>query len=225
MADVLPGFTFSRSASRYRDTSNGRFVAKQRITGLLEYRVDSATERIGNIIQGVAAKEIAPGAAQMMMRDELRRLSLSNAALGKGGIEQLNARDYGRVGQQLRDSYARMSNLLRDVESGKVSLPQALSRVEGYALDARRQFFAAQRDAMSASGRQFEEHRFLHARESCVDCIGYAQMGWVAAGTLPLPGERSRCNSYCRCTVETREVTPEMQQERSRTQLERMMAR
>jgi hypothetical protein len=31
---------------------------------------------------------------------------------------------------------------------------------------------------------------------------------------LPLPGEQSECGKYCRCTMEQREVTPEMMQER-----------
>lgn len=209
MADVLPGFTYSRGASRYRDTSTGRFVAKARVTEVMEQSVNRAEDRLAQIIQGVYAKEIAPGVAQVAMRDELRRLTLQNAALGKGGMEQLNFRDYGKVGQQLRDSYARMSNLLRDVESGKVSLAQAMNRVEGYALEARHQYFIAQRAAAQESGRRMEERRTLHARESCGDCISYAAMGWQPIGTLPMIGESSKCGKYCRCTMDSREVVEE----------------
>lgn len=216
MPDILPGFSYSSSAARYRDLNNGRFVAKGRINDLLEQRVNDTENRLASIIQDVFSKELSPGVAQEMARDELRRLSLSNAAMGKGGIDQLNFRDYGRVGAQLRDSYSRMNRLVNDVASGKASLPQALNRLEGYTLEARNQFFAAQRDAASQSGRQMEERRTLHARESCQDCIGYAAMGWQPLGVLPMIGQRSRCNAYCRCTMETREVTPEMAAERNR---------
>lgn len=214
MADILPGFIFERNTARYRDTSNGRFVAKSRITSLMENQVATTEQRMAQIMQGVADHSIAPGVAQEAMRDEVRRLNLANAALGKGGIEQLDFRDYGRVGNQLRDTYARISNLVDGVANGNVTLPQALQRIDGYALEARNQFFAAQRAASQATGRTYEERRILHAQESCPDCIDYAAQGWVPQGTLPLPGEQSQCGKYCRCTMEQREVTAETMQER-----------
>lgn len=212
--DILRGYQFSRTASRYRDTSTGRFVSQARITNLLEQQVNHAETRLGNIVQGVFTKEIAPGVAQTLMRDELRRLNLQERALGKGGFDRLSFRDFGAVGNQLRDSYARMTNLVQGIENGTVTLPQALNRIQGYVLEARQQFFKAERDALRESGRRFEEHRRLHASESCEDCIGYARMGWQPLGVLPLPGERSVCNKRCRCTIERREVAEEVREER-----------
>lgn len=209
--DILRGYSFSRQAARYRDHNTGRFVARSRIVNLLEQQVDSAEQRLSNIVQALANKEIAPGTAQLLMRDEVRRLSLSNSALGRGGFDRLTAQDYGRVGRQLRDTYQRTANLVNDVQSGRVTLPQALNRISGYTLEARRQFFAAEREAVRESGRQFEERRTLHARESCVSCVDYARMGWQPAGTLPLPGQNSKCGSFCRCTIERREVTEQVQ--------------
>lgn len=215
MADVLRGYTYSRSAARFRDTATGKFVAKSRITDLLERNVASAEDRLSQIVQGVFGKEISPAAAQEAMRDEMRRLVLQNNALGKGGIEQLSFRDYGRAGQQLRDTYARIGNLVDGIDKGTVTLPQALRRIEGYTIEARNQFFAAQRDAQQASGRHFEERRILNAKESCRTCIDYAARGWQLQGTLPLPGQGgTECGRYCRCTMESRVVTPEMTRER-----------
>lgn len=208
MADILRGYTYSRSVGRYRDTATGRFVGRARILTLLESQVDRAEARLANIVQGLANGELAPGYAQTMMRDELRRLNLQNAALGKGGMDRLTAQDYGRVGRQLRDSYQRMTNLVRDVQSGQANLSQAMNRLSGYVLEARHQFFAAEREAARQTDRRFEERRILNAKESCVDCIGYARLGWQPLGTLPLPGTGgTRCGKYCRCTLERREIT------------------
>lgn len=206
MPDILRGYTFSRSAARFRDTATGKFVGRQRIQDLLEQNVAGADGRLSAIVQDVANGRIEAGYAQTLMRDELRRVSLQNAALGKGGLDQLDFADYGRVGNQLRDTYQRMTNMLDGVERGTVSLPQALRRVEGYTLEARNQFFAAQRAATVASGRQFEERRVLHAQESCPDCIEYAGLGWQPMDSLPMIGEQSQCQKYCRCTLESREV-------------------
>lgn len=210
MADILPGFTFDLRVARYRDSARGQFVAKDRITDLLKQRVSDSEERLTQIVQGVFAKEIAPGVAQEAMRDEMRRLVLANNALGKGGIDQLDFKDFGRAGNQLRDSYQRMSNLLIDIDAGNVTLPQALRRIEGYTIEARNQFFAAQRAATIATGRQMEERRVLHAKESCSDCIELAALGWQPAGTLPIPGDGStQCEQYDRCSLESREVETE----------------
>lgn len=215
MADILPGFTFDRAVSRYRDTARGQFVSRARINAMLETTVNGAEEKLGNIIQGVFNKEINAGYAQTMMRDEIRRVTLASNALGKGGIEALDFRDYGRAGNQLRDTYQRMTSLVSDIERGKVSIGQALNRISGYTSEARNQFFVAQRDAQRGSMRQFEERRVLNARESCVTCIGYAVMGWQPLGTLPLIGEgNTECGKFCRCSMETREVTAEMARER-----------
>lgn len=210
--DILRGYQWSRSAARYRDTSTGRFVSRTRITNLLEQNVDRAEHRLANLVQGLYNKELAPGYVQTMMRDEVRRLTLQNIALGKGGFDRLTFSDYGRAGRQLRDTYTRMTNLVRDIETGRASLPQALNRVQGYVLEARQQFFKAEREALMAAGHRFEERRVLAASEHCNGCVTYARMGWQPMGTLPLPGDGdTECGRRCRCSLERREVVEERQ--------------
>lgn len=179
---------------------------------------------MGSIVQAMFDKELAPGVGQMLMRDELRRLSLQNAALAKGGMDKLDFRDYGRIGRQLRDTYARVGNLAADIQSGKVSVDQALNRARGYAGEARVNFYRAERDALRATGKTFEQRRRLNPAEHCRDCVRWASMSWRPLGELPEPGQSSKCGYFCRCTMETREVTPEMQQERNTARLERMRA-
>lgn len=221
---ILPGFTYDRASARFRDTARGQFVSRTRIMFLLEAQVNSTEQRLGEIVTAMHEGAMSSGYGQMLMRDELRRLNLTNAALGKGGFDRLDFRDYGRAGRQLRDTYERISNLARDMEAGRVTLPQALNRVRGYVGEARRNFFASERDAMRATGRAFEERRRLNPAEHCKDCVRYASMSWRQMGELPVPGEGSVCGPRCRCTMERREVTPEMMRERMTARLERMMA-
>jgi hypothetical protein len=209
MADILRGYEFSRSAARFRDTTTGRFVSRTRIMGVMEQQVNSAESRIADIVQGLHNRDIAPGYAQTLMRDELRRLNLQNAALGKGGFDRLTQSDFGRVGHQTRDTYARITRLVDDVQAGRASLAQALQRVRGYVGEARQQFFIAEREALRQSGRNFEERRVLGAAEHCKDCLDYAARGWQPLGTLPIPGNASVCGKACRCSLVRREVTEE----------------
>lgn len=206
MAEVLPGYTWSRGAGRYRSTATGRFVARREITGLLNTQVANAETRLGDLVTALYEKQIDASTWQSVMRDELRRLHLQNAALGAGGFDRLSSREFGRAGALLREDYARLTQLARDIASGETTLPQALNRVRGYVGSARMNYYAADRDAARLTGRRFEERRYLHASESCGDCVDYAGRGWVEEGTLPLPGEDSQCTKYCRCTMERREV-------------------
>lgn len=207
MADVLPGFTWSRDVGRYRSNATGRFVARRDIIGLLDTQINSAETRLGELVTALHEKRIDASTWQSVMRDELRRLHLQNAALGAGGFDRLTNREFGRAGALLREDYARMTQLAHDIANDEVTLPQALNRVRGYVGSARLNYYAADRDAARITGRRYEERRFLHASESCGDCIDYAGRGWVDEGTLPLPCEGSQCTKYCRCTLERREVT------------------
>lgn len=225
MADILPGYSFDSRVGRYRDTARGQFVARSRIVRLLDVQIHSVEQRLGNIVSAMADKSLSPGVGQTLMRDELRRLSLQNAALGKGGFDKLDFRDYGRVGRQLRENYPRVANLAQGLANGTVTLDQAMNRIRGYAGDARVLFFETERETLRATGRTFEQRRRLNPAEHCQDCVRYASMSWRPMGELPPPGMDSRCNRFCRCTMETREVTPDMVRQRQAARLERMLVR
>lgn len=205
--EILPSYTWSVDVARYRSTETGRFVARRDIMNLLETQTNSAERRLGELTTAYHEGRMSASTWQVTMRDELRRLHSQNMALGVGGWDRATPQSWGRVGGYLQADYTRMAQLAQDIADGKATLPQALQRVNGYVVSARRNFFEADRDAMHRSGRMFEERRRLHAQESCPECIDYAGRGWVPAFTLPIPGDASRCGSYCRCTMERREVT------------------
>jgi hypothetical protein len=206
MPDILRGYSFDRAIARYRDTTRGQFVSRARITDLLEQNVNGAEQRLASIVQGIFDGSIRPAYGQTLMREELRRMTLQNIALGKGGFDRLNFADYGKAGRELRDTYQRMTGLMRDIQNERVTLPQAMNRIHGYVGNARTLFYEAEREAMRQSDRRYEERRVLNARESCVDCVRYAGMGWQPFGVLPAPGSGSRCGTNCRCSLEWRVV-------------------
>lgn len=209
-AEILRGYTYDRRASRFRDTTRGQFVSRSRILELLDLQVNRAERRLGDIVTAMHEGQLSTVYGQVLMRDELRRLHLQNAALGRGGFDRLSFREYGRAGQMLREDYQRMTNLTNDIANGRVTLPQALNRVHGYVGSARVNFLEAERDAAregaASRGVQLEERRRLGASEHCRDCVRWAGLGWQSLGTLPLPGQQSVCSRNCRCTLERREV-------------------
>lgn len=206
MAEILRGYTFDRRVARYRDTTRGQFVSRTRILSLLDTQVANTEQQLGNIVTALHEGNLSPAYAQTLMRDELRRLHLQNAALGAGGTDKLTFREYGRAGQALRQDYQRMQSLVDGIARGDVTLPQALNRVRGYVGSARVGFFEAERNALRNTGKRYEERRRLGAAEHCVDCVTYHGQGWQPLGVLPVPGTGSACRSNCRCSLERREA-------------------
>ncbi len=204
--EILPSYTFSRDAARYRSSDTGRFVARRDIVSLLETQTNSAERRLGEMVTALHEGRIDSSTWQVTMRDELRRLGSQNMALGIGGWDRASFAQWGRLGGYLQADYQRMTDLAQGIAAGEVTLPQALNRVAGYVISARRNYYEADRDAMAASDGQFEERRLLGSSEHCGDCIDLAAQGWQPAGELPIPGEGTECGSHCQCDMERREV-------------------
>lgn len=207
MPDILPGFEYSRSASRYRDSSTGRFVSQRSITELLDTQVSGMERRLGALTMAMYEGQLSPAFWAEQMRTELRRGHLQNIALGMGGWSQISAQQFGRAGHALRDDYKRIARLAEEMQRGEVSLPQALNRVAGYAGSARLQYWEAERDGLRQSGREFEERRRLGTAEHCEKCVEFHNMSWQPLGVLPPPGTGTPCGNWCKCTMERREVT------------------
>jgi hypothetical protein len=212
-ASILPGYAYETRSARYRSSATGQFVSRQRVMDLLDAQISTAERRMGELTTALYEQRLSPIAYQSIMRDEMRRLHLQNAALGAGGIDKLDSAAYGRTGALLRDDYRRMTNLANGIANGEVTLPQALNRIQGYAGSARINFLATEREANRQAahlrGVQIEERRRLGVAEHCVDCVGYAALDWQPLGALPLPGQASECGTHCRCTLERREVPVE----------------
>jgi len=209
-ADVLPGYTWSGAASRYRSNATGRFVARRDVLGLLDGQVQSAGQRLGDLTTALHEGRIAPSVWADQMQTELRRLHSQNRALAVGGWDRMTHADWGAVGGRLRGDYARVTRLAEDIQAGRVTLPQALVRVDGYIGSARLQFWHGEREGRRAgAGMTLVERRHLSNSEHCQDCVDYYDRGWCVEGTLPPPGEDSECNVHCKCTMDVRQVPAE----------------
>jgi len=208
VADVLTGFTWDRSAKRYRSSGTGRYVARNDIVGLLGTHIRGGEGRVEALTRALYEGTIAPAVFAEQMRTQLRRLHLQNAALGAGGWDRLNSSDYGRIGQRLREDYGRINKLIGDVRDGNATIAQALNRVNGYVGNSRIAFWETERTAQSVPepGKVIIERRVLGAHKSCRDCLNYYAAGWQPIGVLPLPALSCACGTNCKCRMERRQV-------------------
>ena len=211
MPDVLTGYSYDRTSNRYRSAATGRFVARSRITSLLETQVSSAEQRLGDLTVALYENRIAPSVWSEQMRTELKRLHLQNAALASGGWDGLSQADYGRIGGRIRNDYQRVEQLARDIINADATIGQANNRVRGYIGNARSEFFTVQRERqrqqpMSAEVVTIERRLLFQGAKHCRDCPGHYDRGWEMAGILPLPTEQCECGNFCRCRMISRDV-------------------
>jgi len=198
------GARWDASIARYRDRHTGRLVPERTARAQAEdlnqrfYRanMDRQTERLIN-------GDINLQTWQDRMRREIKDAHITNMVVGRGGRQQVEFSDWGRVGQRLQMQYRFLDTFAQEIQQGNMTEAQIRARAVMYATAPRTAYF----DGMTAAGQaagHTEERRILNPAEHCDDCIGYAARGWVPVGTLPKPGQGSVCLSNCKCEYETR---------------------
>jgi len=205
----LPSYTYSERAGRFRDSSNGQFVSKDRITSLMEAHVADAENRLGKLDTAFAEKKIDASVWAASMRDEVKRLTLINESLGANGVNNLTHRQTSRAGGELANRYARISSNAQQFANGEISQAQLMARTNAMIGETKLHFWKAEREAARVQdpNNDFIERRVISGGETCASCIELYDMGWQPIGTLPVPADGStECRGNCKCNLLRREV-------------------
>jgi len=194
---LLQGYFWEPASQRYKYARTGRYVARNKIVGLLERSVAGRERRLMAGTSRLAAGEISPATWLSRTRTMVKRQHLQNEALAAGGWDRLTQADYGRVGGRLQAEYRRIGDLAGQIARGEVSEAQALNRVHMYMGNARRAYFDVERERLPPAevGKVRVEKRVLAARDgaNCPKCLEHAGEGWQLEGILPVPTEDCQC--------------------------------
>ena len=141
----------------------------------------------------------------LSLRDELKAMHATAAGIGKGGLYPFTPSDFRELGALTREQYRFLENFGADVLMGKQRYDgRFYQRAKMYVDQSRRTFFEIRRSAAREAGFGYERN-VLHPADHCDECVELSEMGFVQAGTLPAPGERT-CVTSCRCELEFAEV-------------------
>lgn len=153
-------------------------------------------------------------------REEIKQLYITEHVIARGGIDQMEASEWGQLGAALKDQYGYINNLVRDIENANIGIrdeegevivrdsgiPELgddfLNRVDMYtesAWGARGEFEQVVRDRESELGSL--ERRVLGEAQHCEDCLEQSEMSWQPAGVLADIGDTA-CGPGCACTFE-----------------------
>jgi hypothetical protein len=139
---------------------------------------------------------------QGSVREAIKAVHIQAAIIGHGGKDSMGSAGYGRVGQKLRAEYAYLQGFASDILAGRVSPAMAVARISLYAQSVRASYWQGLELRKQAEGYGLMRRILDPQAQHCEDCPGFAALGLVPIGTLPMPGQRCACRARCRCRVE-----------------------
>ena len=197
-------YKWNAKAGRYVHKRTGRFVKNSAIKADLERVITESQHNMIGIADSVGAGRLTLNELKIALKNEIKRLGSTQAALANGGFAQMTLSDWGFVGSELKKQYNYAKGFIADIAKGKYGYPPSggafENRLRLYAQAGRGIGEQMTRRRMLKQGMT-QERRVLGAADHCPDCLDYASRGWQAIGTLPRIGD-SVCVTNCRCGFE-----------------------
>jgi hypothetical protein len=162
-------------------------------------------QEIARLTQALVDGRIGLAAWERGMAQELKDLYLQQAALARGGWQNLTAADKRRVTLLLKEQYRFLDGFARDIAAGKLSAAQILWRAGLYPMGARQSYWKARDADEKGRGRRQERRIAVGEEGTCSPCTDLAALGWRPIGMLPAPGGPPCAGiNLCRCEKEYR---------------------
>jgi len=190
-------YGWNTGASRYIDTSTGRFVSRVVVARELERVITASEVQIMEVSMSYLNGEITLSEWQILMERSIKSIHTSSAALAIGGWNQMDYSDWGRTGSMIKKQYWWLDNFANDVHIGKQRLGSFLRRAQLYA-QAGRGTYEEMRRVLAEHHGFIEERRLLAPAEHCNTCVLEAEKDWQPIGTLRQIGD-SECRTNCLC--------------------------
>lgn len=197
-------YVFDRRTGRYHGPlpSYG-MVPNERIMSLIQERIEYHQAQMNTLTQALTDGRLILAQWERAFALQLKDLHLQEAALARGGWQNMTQADFGRVGRLLRDQYNFLHGFSTDIATGEYPSERILWRSSLYALSGRQSYWNAANATAGQAGMKYERRLAVGDRGTCSKCDGWAQMGWQPLGTLPAPGGSSCAGfSNCRCEKE-----------------------
>lgn len=199
-------FFWDKKLQRYRygpdaGTTSGQFVRVEALQNLIGQYIDVRKQQARALTEQLFNGNLSVSAWESAIARELKEAHILTYSIGKGGMKQMNSRDFGLLGQRLKKEYGYLRQFSKDILDGKLSQAEIMARLDLYQNSLYPTYNQGQTEGHIESGFRWER-RILTPAEHCESCIAYANRGWSPIGTLPAIGEGSKCKMNCKCRKE-----------------------
>lgn len=198
-----PTYEWNDTIARYRDPKTGRIVSTDRVRQALDRAVRMEGMRARALMTDLREGTITLREWEIAQREVVKNTQLFSAAAGAGGWAQLSQREYGIVGQRVRQQYGFLTQFGDELKTGLARDGMAARRAESYAEAGRSTYHAVERITQAKAGNN-EERSIKGDADHCDECIDEEAKGWRTIGTMVPIGQRE-CMNGCKCRVEYRQ--------------------
>ncbi len=197
-------FAWEARVHRFRDLQTGRFLAYRSIRQGVDAVANASSQHMVTVTQHLREGTISVLDWEQEMRRSIKLNELANVMAAHGGRSAMTPSDWGYAGSQIRAQYQYLQQFAADIVSGQQPANgRMVARAAMYGQHGRTTFEQTLGRDVSATGTPMEERNVLGSGDPCSQCPELSAMGWVPAGTLPLPGNRL-CLAHCKCHIDRR---------------------
>lgn len=125
-------FRWDKDLRRYRDADTGRFVRESAVRSARQTIIDRATAEVDVLAARLADGTITTAEWTIQMRDAVKRTTIDQYLLGRGGRNAMTQADWGRIGYRLRQQYGYLQRFAQAVDAGQLSDAQIAARAKLY---------------------------------------------------------------------------------------------
>lgn len=125
-------WNYSESSRRYHDSDTGRFLSQDQQKDLRDSFIATRQEATRALSADLSQGRITLPTWEQGMRDQIRISHVDLAALGRGGREMMEPRDWGRVGSEVKAQYGYLSQFSAQISRGELSEAQISARAAMY---------------------------------------------------------------------------------------------
>lgn len=136
----MPYWGFDPTSNRYRNRETGRYVSHNQVIDWAYAYADASGNAAAVLGSQVATGQLQVGDWQAAMRQTVKTQYINQYMAGRGGYAQMTQRDWGALGQMLRDQYGYLDGFAAEVAAGGLSEAQIQARARMY-IDAAHEAF------------------------------------------------------------------------------------
>lgn len=203
-------YLFNPKTQRYhykQGAGRGQFVPMTAVRFMMQRNIEQTQVDIKTIGELLINKKISLSTWEETTAIALKNLHIQSYLLGRGGKNAMEQRDYGLIGQRLRNEYQYLRRFAEEIRTKGISKAEFFRRLDLYSNAGSGLYEKARTEGHLKSDFAWEK-RVRTKTESCQSCIAYEGLGWQPIGTLPAPTERCECRSNCGCIKEFSKEKP-----------------
>jgi hypothetical protein len=198
---MLDDYYYRPNTGQYHDSETGKFVGRAEILRTVAQEVKSLQSRLENLSKPLLNDAQSVADFQRAIAQELKTSYIQLAIVASGGKDRIGSRQYGAIGQILKEQYKLMDNFGKAIATGELSKAQIRARAGSYSRSLKVAFHAAEKATRKGDGFTQAKRNLDSQAQHCRSCIEYETWGWVGINEIVLPGTRCECGQGCRCNV------------------------